>query len=271
VNRVTDLHALGDDEPSEEESALVAGLLADLGFLREPGESDPASDPAPAEQMPDWVWDRISTALAAEAAPARGRHSRAARWAGGLVAASVALVVVGVSVTSLRSTDTAPAPVAAEAAADQSVEAPAALSFAGIPPMRMVVDSDTRYTTNGLRDQVRGMLSQVAIPKAASPEAAAAPAAASTTRMMDGPATGFLATDQSLQDCLEKLSQEAASTAFLIDHSTFDGQTADVVVAPQDSGAPQSEPTSLVDAKVLEIWVVDPNCDMRMQVWLRQP
>ena len=71
--------------------------------------------------------------------------------------------------------------------------------------------------------------------------------------------------DSALADCLDSLTDEARSTAFLIDHATFDGQAADVVVAPDPAGA------TLIDAKVLEIWVLDPDCTLRLQMWLRQP
>ena len=75
----------------------------------------------------------------------------------------------------------------------------------------------------------------------------------------------FRSSDSALADCLDSLTDEARSTAFLIDHATFDGQAADVVVAPDPAGA------TLIDAKVLEIWVLDPDCTLRLQMWLRQP
>ena len=276
-----DLHSPSPDDPTEAELERVRSLLGELDYL------DPTRDPGPAIDatgpMPDWVWDRVTGALAHEAAPTRSGHSRAARWAGGLVAASVALVLVGVGVTAVRSGDDA-APVPAQLAlpaSDAEAGAPAALSYAGIPPMRMVVDSDTSYTMGTLRDQVRTLVSTVpsslpAISTASlAPAAGAAPAppssAASTgadpaaTRLLDGTVAGFVASDQSLQDCLDSLTDEARTTAFLIDHATFDGRDADVVVAPDPAAA------TLVDAKVLEIWVLDPDCTLRLQMWLQRP
>ncbi len=89
-----------DDEADPEVLAAVQRALADLTFLR-PDEGAPDASPAP-EPMPDWAWARISSALSTEAAHAEpsARHprSRLVRWGGGLVAASVAVLAVGLGV-----------------------------------------------------------------------------------------------------------------------------------------------------------------------------
>lgn len=101
------------DSPDEASAALdsaidaeMSALLSGLDFL------DPASTSVdPTGDMPAEVWTRLRAALAAEAATRTDRgkvtvlssRRRATRWAGGLVAASVALVAVGFGVTALRS------------------------------------------------------------------------------------------------------------------------------------------------------------------------
>ncbi len=102
--------AFDDARPDE-----ITAALAGLAFLDPAREADLADPP-----MPDWAWDRLVAALDTEAAqrpapdnvlaftprPATetARPSRALRWAGGLVAASVAVVAVGVAVSTLDRT-----------------------------------------------------------------------------------------------------------------------------------------------------------------------
>ena len=81
---------------------------------------------------------------------------------------------------------------------------------------------------------------------------------------------GFVATANSLRDCITKLTSETSSTALMVDMATFEGQEAGVVVAPEYpltpvemSAAEQSLTTTL------EVWVVDPECDITMKVRLR--
>ena len=93
----------------EERFDDVSAALAEVSFL------NPSSETS--EPIPDWAWDRLSTAIGTEAAaravaqhdnvvplsratetPPSSRSSRGMRWTGGLVAASVAVLAVTVGV-----------------------------------------------------------------------------------------------------------------------------------------------------------------------------
>ena len=185
-----------EDQADQADLAFTQEALAKLAFLRPDAPDAPGLDVDSDEPttMPDWAWERISHALAAESeirahgAPAvPTRSSRATRWGGGLVAASVAVVALGLGVTMLRGAadvavvaeDAPPASVVAEPKALEAAGAAAAadaplttdvlagpeqMSFAGmVPPTQMLVDSDTRYTEGGLRQQVRSVLSKLGV------------------------------------------------------------------------------------------------------------
>ena len=194
----------GPDLP-ETDLAWIADALAGLTEL------DPSADlPPDAEPMPAWVWVRLQGAIEAErasSAPAAAaatdaevidlasrRPGRATRWAGGLVAASVAVVAVGVGVTAFQGTGSdgtmvateqvaaqlAPAgSAAADARAFGASPAPAAeggvtdadalgapqLTFAGmVPPTLRLVGSDTDYTASDLGAQVSSVLARIGLP-----------------------------------------------------------------------------------------------------------
>lgn len=252
--------------------AEVQHLLGDLDFLR-PDAVEPIA-------MPDAVWDRLSGVLAAQqAAPVstgRTRPSRAVRWAGGLVAASVAVLAVGVAVTAFQGNGSGGAVVAGDApatavaqelgAADSAAGAapetasellssPKTLSFAGLAPTQMLVDSDTAYTSTGLRSQVRSVLNAFGI--ADKREAESVMSAPAMTDMEAMPMRGFMATEQTLRDCIETLTKDAEATALMVDKATFEGQDAGVVVAPTEPPA-ASQP----DLGLLQVWVVDQDCDI---------
>lgn len=141
----------------------VRAALAGLSHLDPNAYLDPQGDLVPETPMPDWAWERISLALGTEAAARaaashdnvvllptaaaaetaastgqRGRHSRATRWGGGLVAASVVVVGVAVGFSTLRGNTAPPAIVTAAklppAAAAQNTpsaqSSPSAQSFA---------------------------------------------------------------------------------------------------------------------------------------------
>jgi ketosteroid isomerase-like protein len=250
-----------DDQVDPDDLAAVEQALAGLDFLR-------PDAPLAAEPMPDWAWDRLTTAMAAETArathvPAAGR-SRLARWGGGLVAASVAVVAVGVGVTAFQGEGSGGAVVAGDAAAPApsvaalSAEAgPERLAFAGISPAHMLVDSDTDYTAAGLRSQVRQVLTAFGV---GDEEQAKQVMAAETPVVVEGagvPTTGFLASEESLRDCITKLTQDAEATALMVDRSTYEGQDAGVVVAPED--APVASTPTMDE---LLVWVVDEDCEI---------
>lgn len=276
----------------------VGRALAGLDFLRP--DAIPAAEVA-ATPMPDDVWQRLQGALADEreaasdatVVPMAPRRSRAARWAGGLVAASVAVLAVSVGVTAFRGggsgggevvagevivasamsvpeslTKTGPsaasapsaAPEAGAAAGTDVLTAPGQLSFAGmVPPALRLIGSDTDYTERGLRSQVSTVLDDLGLmPDADAP--VAMEQAPETVVMADMETAGFLSSAERLRDCITRLTQADDSTALMVDMSTYEGQDAGVVVAP-DYPAAVSEP----DMTELEVWVVDPECTKPMK------
>ncbi len=253
-----------DDEVDPADLAAVEQALAGLDFLRPDG-------PAPDEPMPEWAWDRLSTALAAETARASGTassgRSRLARWGGGLVAASVAVVAVGVAVTAFQGDGSGGGAVvagdagapAASVAALSAEAGPERLAFAGISPAQMLVDSDTDYTATGLQTQVRQVLSAFGVGDQEQAKEAMAADAPVEVEAAAVPPSGFLASDESLRDCITKLTADANATALLVDRSTYEGRDAGVVVVPEE--APVASAPSMDQ---LLVWVVDEDCDI---VW----
>ena len=277
--------------------ADLAWIAEELTALR---HLDPVADLPDAEPMPAWVWVRLQGAIAAEQAGGAGapaaaaatdaevidlasrRPGRVTRWAGGLVAASVAVLAVGVGVTAFRGGDSgggsvvageiaqasalsapadakafgASAAPSAAAADTQVLEAPEAMSFAGISPAQMMVASDTDYTADGLRTQVRSVLSKFGIGDKQQAETVMAGPAEVEPSAMPGP--GFLSSEESLRDCITKLTEDAQATALLVDNSTYEGQEAGVVVAPEVEAPAISVP----DMSTLAVWVVNEDCDI---------
>lgn len=314
-----------DEQPMPD----VTAALADLDFLRP--DRDPGIEAGP---MPEWAWDRLSSALAAEAAaraadthqnviafptiPAPAptvaeRPSRGMRWAGGLVAASVAVVALAVVVPMLRTggsdsavvagdapvvltasatalaKNAAPAPSAAAAAeqapsafsaatpdpelltsADAGVTpAPAPVTSgpsvrsggaATITPAKMVMATGTNYLPEALPTQVVDLLDSVGVDN--PDQAAALPV--QTPEAWPVGTGGFTASMSSLRDCIKSLTQSPDVQALIVDHSTYQGNDAGVVVAPavyrRDPGTPS--PTASVDTDMgrLDVWVVNPDC-----------
>lgn len=277
-----------DDDADPEALAAVQRALADLTFLRPDAEDGIAATP-----MPDGVWERISAALAAEGAPAATSRpagsSRLLRWGGGLAAASVAVVAVGVGVTAFQGSgaivagdapvataaaelaplaetapeaDSADGVEAADEAAPAALAAPRQFSFAGmVPPALSLVDSRTDYQPAALQGQVTRLLERVGFtPKQAMPTPSEA-----MDLPEDVPATGFTSSPRSLRDCITKLTEQEDSTALMVDRSTFEGQDAGIVVAPDYDVPAAQEP----DMSMIEVWVVDPDCDVTMKIRFR--
>lgn len=268
---------LGFDEADSAGFEHVTEALAALTFLR-PDDPSTAAD----EPMPDWAWTRISQALAAEATPRR-RTPGWVRWGGGLVAASVAVLAVGLAVTSFAggsdpaavvadgAPEAATAPLAAAlpegaaASARSAIAEPRTLSFAGmVPPALHLIDSQTDYTEAGLEGQVKSVLQEMDMQPA---QAMSALKAAPVELVVTEPRPrGILLSAQQLRDCITKLTTLATSTALLIDWSTVDGKDAGVVVAPE-----YADEQSVPDPTELDIWVVDHECDVKALTHIRMP
>ena len=298
------LHSSDDVDPAD--LAWAAQALAGLDHLRPDDAPLASADASPdTEPMPAWVWARVESAIAAEqraavAAPADAprRTGRATRWAGGLVAASVAVVAVGVAVTAFRDPGTsggavvagemAVAPASANAAANPadaaadatrsvapSAEAfaaaaapqsdvltqPTELSFAGmVPPALRLVGSKTEYTDAGLGSQVSAVMARLGLsPETTEP--AVLEDAPETVSVPAEPLPPFMSTPERLRDCITALTKDAESTALMIDISTYEDQKAAVVVAPDYPAEASAAP----DMREWDVWVVDPECEQPMK------
>ena len=283
-----DEHYPRDVDGEDVDDTHVRAALGELSFLR------PDHEPGPDEQglvepMPEWAWARITSALAAEQPTPARRPSRLVRWGGGLVAASVAVLAVGVGVTAFQGSgsggavvagdpgasvmadgsdgDSAVAGAAAFEAAAPVVEDLAAgrqLSFASmVPPVFRLIDSDTDYTASGLKDQVEEVMASTGMPASASAVEKTMAEEPDPTVMSDVPADGFTESAESLRDCITKLTRQDTSTALLVDRSTFEGSAAGVIVTPDDPEAPAAP------MEEVAVTVVDPDCDLIMKVWIR--
>lgn len=281
------------DDPSIDAQALdaIAATLAGLTFLD-------SSHDVTGEPMPPAVWARLSEALADEAAarsgaaadnvvplPPRAEHAehRALRWVGGLVAASVVLVALGVGVSTLSlgggsgeaivagdapvtlaSSDAAgaagaaaksvapvPEAFAAESAAPQS-------DLAAAQPARMVMASNVNYTRAGLTDQVATLLDEVDVH---TPEEASLMPVTPVALPIEG---GFTQSWETLRACLTWLAKSAQAQALVVDRATYEGADAGVVVAPASQVDPATSPppTTTVASPMgtLDVWVVRPEC-----------
>lgn len=295
------------DASAGPDDAWVRGLLADLDFLR-PDAADPADDAAvvtdpghdvgpvhDVDQMPPWVWAQIGATLDAEGATGRRRPGWV-RWGGGLVAASVAVLAIGLAVTSFSGRGTsdgggtavmagaapesalskdAAAPRAAAAPPQAALAeaplpqapiaaAPATLSFASmVPPTLNLIGSETEYTAENLKDQVAGLLDRLDMAPA---KARAAMKVPPRELAMPGPeAPALLRTPVTLRDCITTLTKVETSTALLIDWSTYQGEEAGVIVAPDYPTADQPDVTEL------DIWVIDHLCAVQEDDHITMP
>ncbi len=251
------------------EDAWVRSLLGDLDHLR----AD--ADPGPSEAMPPWVWARMTSALATEGGAERRRPGWI-RWGGGLVAASFAVLAMGVAVTAFMGGGSEES-VVADAAPEALLSAPSAgarsglaqaptLSFAGmVPPVLRMTDSQTDYTPAGLGEQVTDLLASMDMaPEAAMTAMSSAPV---ELAVPDPEPSGILESPRSLRDCVTKLTDLATSTALLLDWSTYLGEDAGVIVTPEYSEADPTEP----DMRELDVWVIDHDCDVKMGLHLSLP
>lgn len=277
------------DDAGSADDTWVRSLLADLDFLRpefpaaagatagDAGDAGPSD--AAGEPMPPWVWTQIGATLAAEGGGSRRRPAWV-RWGGGLVAASVAVLAIGLAVTSFSGgagqsgsgdssimagaaldtavmKDSAPAKAAAPAErAAPTLEAAPTLSFAGIvPPTLNLIGSRTDYRADDLKDQVTSLLQQLDM----APEKARAAMQQLPGELVvpDAEPPDMLTTPVKLRACVTKLTKIATSTALLIDWSTFHGVEAGVIIAPEYPTPGEADVTEL------DIWVVDHRCEVQ--------
>ena len=270
-----------DDTPDED----VRAALADLTFLN-PAVA-PVLDPMPAD-----VWTRLQGALDNEAAdraaanhpnvvvltPAN-RPSRGMRWAGGLVAASVAIVAVGLAVGTMRSDSQDVVAIAGGAASPTALSADERVAELGATPEAMVAEDTTAAlavppampaarmvmssTTNYLPEQLRGQV--VSLVKDAgftTPKDAMEKVVPPVLMPVE---SGFTASWEALRACLTWLTNSPDSQALIVDRATYAGHDAGVIVAPataQDADSTTPSPTVTMDTGygAFDVWVVNPDC-----------
>lgn len=257
-----------DDDVDPDDLAFVERLLARQDYLR-PDDAPRGAPSAPADgaggPMPDEVWQRLAAALEAQSTipvsgAGRARASRPARWAGGLVAAGVAVVAVGIGVTVLgtgggtavvagsaldegaartakvasasafAADEIAPAAASGESGSQDFVAGSGAADATVVPAVapaaRMVLDSRTDYQPARLQGQVVSLVKQAGFTTLRD----------ATTKQMPTPAMpvedGFTGSWSELRDCVTWLTNSAESQALVVDRGTYVGQDAGVVVAP---------------------------------------
>ena len=255
-------------------------------------------DAEPVEVMPTSVWEHIATTLSLESAdrvvpdsPAAlgsdpavleldsyRKHRIGGKWVGGLVAASVTLLAVGIGVNVLSSdtVDQNSVVAGAEAESAQSQGALAAASpqviQAGfVPPAVQVMESGSDYNSTNLRDNVTLLLSKIGIKKPM--DIFMAPMKDMNSLKMTK-ATGMTGSLESLRKCLNEITKSESSQAIFVDRATFQGMDAGVIVIPMamfrgmdaltTNGDRLKFATELessgVDLGALDVWVVGPNC-----------
>lgn len=222
--------------------------------------------PAP---MPDAVWASVQETIASEqAARVATRPQGRFRWLAIAGAAAAVVIVGGVLIGNNRAPQ--PGPVAADApssfsSAERSAIANADPSgahivTAGLAPARKVMASHTNYEKSHLGEQVKSLLAGVGVdddtdvpkmPQASTPETVGT--------------TGFTATIKGLRDCLTSLTQNATAQALVVDRALFEGLDAGVLILPTGtaaSDAPAPTTTAVTELGPLDVWVVDPACDV---------
>lgn len=222
----------------------------------------------PPASMPDEVWAQLQQAFVQEH-QARTTPSRSRRpWL--LVAGAAAAVVIVGGVLFGASRSPSPTPVAETAptalsSSDRSAIAnadpsAARIVTAGLAPARMVLASDTNYEKTRIRDQIGALLAGVGVDD--DTDVATMPQAASPQTVGS---TGFTATVEGLRDCLTSLTQNTTVQALVVDRAQFEGFDAGVLILPSGvaaEGTPDPSMTAQTSVGPLDVWVVDPACDV---------
>lgn len=266
-------------------------------------------DAEPITPMPEDVWEQIQTALALEASASvvdlsdiratsneRSHRSRFQRqgfqrqssqrqsigtkWVGGLVAASVTLLAVGIAVNILTPEESgqvvADAQVAEASlpAAEALASTPQVMQAGFVPPAVAVMSSGTDYTPTNLTSTVTKVLEKVGV--RAPSDYFRVP----LQKLAMPKSDGMTQSDATLRDCITAITQSETSQALVVDRATFMGKEAGVIVIPfamfdgmdsvpsnpdsPDNGERISWGEKILargsDLEVLDIWVVGPDC-----------
>lgn len=247
-------------------------------------------DAEPLDSMPEHVWERVQTALSIEAGEREGaqvldfnehRQRRiSGKWVGGLVAASVTLVAVGLGVNVL-SPDNSPDTVVADSAVSVSESnrslvgsSPQVIQAGFVPPAVQVMETGTNYSESDLSDRITSVLKNLGITKAMDMYTMPVKDMVSAAMTKKD---GMTADYRQLRDCVTAITKSETSQAILVDRATFQGMDAGIVVIPMvmftgmDQVSSPEERLSYVtdmysagnDLAELDIWVVGPECGTR--------
>lgn len=241
-------------------------------------------DAEPITPMPEGVWEQIQTALSLESAHevtdlAQYRQRRlGTKWVGGLVAASVTLLAVGIGaniLTTDQGSDSgsvmadAPALSGSDSGSAEISEAEPQVVQAGfVPPAVAVTSSGEDYSPQNLTQTVTRALNKVGVK---SPiDYFRVP----VQKMAMSAPSGMMQSESTLRDCITELTKSDTSQALLVDQGTYMGKEAGIVIIPfamvkgMDSVPPSGERFAVGQAilnsdrylSFLDIWVVGPGC-----------
>lgn len=242
-------------------------------------------DAEPIIPMPEGVWEQIHTSLSLESANgvtdlAEHRQRRlGTKWVGGLVAASVTLLAVGIG-ANILSTDESAVTDSGSVVADapivlgESTDSPAAeaatqvVQAGFVPPAVTITASGDDYSPQNLTQTVTRALNKVGVK---SPlDYFRVP----VQKMSMSAPSGMLKSETALRDCITELTKSDTSQALLVDQGTFMGKEAGIVVIPfamvkgmdsvPESAARFAVGQAILDSdrylSFLDIWVVGPGC-----------
>jgi|688.fasta_scaffold39341_6 hypothetical protein len=242
-------------------------------------------DAEPVIPMPDGVWEQIHTSLSLESANpvtdlAEHRQRRlGTKWVGGLVAASVTLLAVGIGANVLSTDESASidsGTVMADApkVLDQSPDAPTAeaatqvIQAGFVPPAVTITASGADYSPQNLTKTVTQALNKVGVK---SPiDYFRVP----VQKMSMSAPSGMLKSETALRNCITELTKSETSQALLVDQGTYLGKEAGIVVIPfamvkgmdsvPESAARFAVGQAILDSNrylsFLDIWIVGPGC-----------
>ncbi len=262
-------------------------------------------DSEPVQAMPTNVWEQIATTLSLESADRVVPDSPAAlgsdsavlelesyrkrriggKWVGGLVAASVTLLAVGIGVNVLNSDATDQNLVVAGAQSESAQAADTQIADTGslaavspqiiqagfVPPALEVMESGSAYNLANLKDNVTRLLSKIGIKKPM--DMFMTPVHDMEPKKMTK-LTGVTGSLETLRNCLTEITKSESSQALFVDRATFQGKDAGVIVISvamlkgMDTLTTSDDRVNFAinfessggDLGALKAWVVGPDC-----------
>jgi len=250
--------------------------LPELAFL---GPNSGGSESGlPDQLMPGDVWERLAAAIAAEpplivagplATVTAMSPRRRTRWVSGLVAASVALLALGVVVQAVRTpsnevvvadavtkgmTSDEAGATQTEATQAEAAQAEAAQLDSGEPntmagvsgqtmPARQVVASGITYSRSTMQDQIGDLFDRIGVADARSMDSIVQE---TPENLVEGN-TGFTASVESIRACIAALILPDDLGTVVIDRANFEQQEVGLIL-------------DLTPNKTIKAWLVGLDC-----------